>query len=101
MYRTPPSTGTLGSTSYLIYGTTFSMYHPHSSASLPAIQLHPTPPNPHPPTGSPFPHTLLLPSIMAGAQTFMVSAHICPKHTPYIPNTPHTKSTSLTAVLSW
>ena len=41
-------TGTLGSTSYLTYGTTSFRHHPPCSASLQAIQLHPSPPTPHP-----------------------------------------------------
>ena len=37
-----------------------------------------------------------------GTHTFMVSTHVCPQYTPYIPNIPHTKSTtSPTAVPSW
>ena len=84
--RTQPSTGTLGNTSYCTYGTTSFRHHQPYSASLPAIQWHPTPASPHPSTGSPSPFLPL--SILVGAQTFMVSTHVCPKHTLYTPNTP-------------
>ena len=40
----------------------------------------------HPPTGSPH-HSSHCP-YWQGAHTFMVSTHVCPKHTPYTPNTP-------------
>ena len=86
MCRTQPSTGTLGNISYLTDGTTSFWHHQPYSASLPAIQLHPLPLTPtyllvFPPPSSCCPY-------WQGAHTFMVSTNVCPKHTPYTPNTP-------------
>ena len=56
--RTQPSTGTLGNTSYLTYGTTSFWCHQPYSASLPTFQLHPLPLTPHwfPPPSSHCPY---------------------------------------------
>ena len=59
--------------------------HQPYSASLPATQLHPPPPNP--PTGSPSPTPFLLLSILVGAHTFMLSTHVWP-NTPLTPLIP-------------
>ena len=85
--RTQPSIGTLGSTSYLTYGTTSFRHHLPYSASLPAIQLHPPTSNPTPSYW--FPTYMFLPlSTLVRAHTFMISTLFCPKHTPYTPNPP-------------
>ena len=60
---------------------------------------HPTTPTlPNPPPTYWFPLTFLPLPILLGAHTFMVSTHICPKHTPYTPNTP---TSNLQQVLWW
>ena len=83
MYRIPPSTGTLASTSYLTYGTTFSRHNPHSNASLPVFQLHPTQYNPFTPMVSP--HTLLPLYILAGGTNIYVKYTHLSKTTPLHP----------------
>ena len=61
----------------------------------------PTPTLPHPPTGTPLTPFLPL-SILVGGTYFYGKYTCSPKTHPYIPNTPHTKSTtSPTAATSW
>ena len=68
----------LGNTSYLTYGTTYFWHHQPYSANLPTM-----------PTLTPFwlpPAPSSHCPCWQGAYTFMVSTHICPKHTPYTPH---------------
>ena len=88
-YRTLPSTGILGITSYHTYGTTYFRCHPPYSASLQTTPLHP---HPHNPLLVPlFPLPILLPlSIIVGAHTFLYGKYTSVLNTPPIPLIPPT-----------
>ena len=104
LMQDPTLNRTLGSIIYLTYGTTSFMHHLLYGASLCANELHP-------PTFKPSTHLLVTPHLSShcpywqGAHTFMVSTHICPKHTPYTSNTPpheiYNKSYSSTILVSF